>query len=148
MKQREEIGVTLQRAGAAAVSRPARPRAGARQVPTDDAVRAWLDGVDDRVPVQRQAVDPGFGDVVEAAQSPAARQVASADDAKKKAARPACKKGCAQRWGQDTTCSKWGFRMGESEHAPHVVVDTAKTKNPKSVKELLVPCCNSWPFSV
>jgi hypothetical protein len=64
------------------------------------------------------------------------------------AAQPRCEQGCAQRWGQDTTCSKWGFRVGELEHAPQVVVDTAKAKNPKSVKELLVPCCNSWPFAV
>ena len=55
---------------------------------------------------------------------------------------PKCDTGCAQRWGQDTTCSKWGFRVGEHEHAPHYVVQ-GEGKRMK-----FVPCCNSWPFSL
>jgi hypothetical protein len=53
-----------------------------------------------------------------------------------------CLTGCAQRWGKDTTCSKFGFKMGESEHAPHFVVDPSRKKKP------FVPCCNSWPFAL
>lgn len=53
-----------------------------------------------------------------------------------------CLTGCAQRWGKDTTCSKFGFKMGESEHAPHFVVDPSRKKKP------FAPCCNSWPFAL
>jgi hypothetical protein len=38
--------------------------------------------------------------------------------------------------------------VGEAEHAPHYVAKTTEVKNPKSVKDLLDPCCNSWPFAV
>src|SRR5262249_48722238 len=55
---------------------------------------------------------------------------------------PACHTGCAQRWGQDTTCSKWGFHQGAHEHAPESLIDV------RSKKIVLTPCCNSWPFSV
>jgi len=53
----------------------------------------------------------------------------------KKAKAPKCDTGCAQRWGQDTTCSKWGFT--ESVH------ETGEGKKWRSFG-----CCNSWPLSV
>ena len=46
-----------------------------------------------------------------------------------------CKTGCSMRWGQDTTCSKWGFV--ESVH------ETGEGKKWRSF-----PCCNSWPLSI
>jgi hypothetical protein len=46
-----------------------------------------------------------------------------------------CDTGCAQRWGQDTTCSKWGFKQGTHE--------VGAGKNKKTAD-----CCNSWPFAV
>jgi hypothetical protein len=46
-----------------------------------------------------------------------------------------CETGCAQRWGQDTTCSKWGFTAGVHEQG--------EGKRWKSF-----PCCNSWPWSL
>lgn len=55
---------------------------------------------------------------------------------------PVCHTGCAQRWGQDTTCSKWGFHQGAHEHAPESLIDV------RNRKIVLTPCCNSWPFSV
>jgi len=64
------------------------------------------------------------------------------------AAKASCKQGCAQRWGQDTTCSKWGFRAGEAEHAPQFVAKADPPKHAKAVKDLLSPCCNTWPFAV
>jgi hypothetical protein len=76
-----------------------------------------------------------------------ARQPADAEKDKPKAPpkAPKCDTGCAQRWGQDTTCSKWGFRVGEREHAPHYVYRGGKGKK---VKDLFIPCCNSWPWSL
>ena len=61
-------------------------------------------------------------------------------DAEKKSPKDApkpsgCHTGCAQRWGQDTTCSKWGFFQGVAEHG--------EGKNWRSIS-----CCNSWPLSV
>jgi len=70
-----------------------------------------------------------------------ARQPAQADkpaqkgNTKAAARKPKCDTGCAQRWGQDTTCSKWGFEQGSHEHG--------EGKNWKSYA-----CCNSWPWSV
>jgi hypothetical protein len=46
-----------------------------------------------------------------------------------------CDIGCSQRWGQDTTCSKWGFKDGT-----HEVGEGKKKKT--------ADCCNSWPFAV
>jgi len=46
-----------------------------------------------------------------------------------------CDTGCSQRWGQDTTCSKWGFKDGTHE--------VGQGKNKKTAD-----CCNSWPFAV
>jgi hypothetical protein len=48
---------------------------------------------------------------------------------------PKCHTGCAQRWGQDTTCSKWGFFQG--------VAERGEGKTWRSFD-----CCNSWPLSV
>ena len=48
---------------------------------------------------------------------------------------PECHTGCAQRWGQDTTCSKWGFMQGVHERG--------EGKNWKAYN-----CCNSWPWAV
>jgi Domain of unknown function (DUF4157) len=66
-----------------------------------------------------------------------ARKPAEEEQKPKKAAAkaPKCDTGCAQRWGQDTTCSKWGFtesvrEMGEGK------------------KWRSFGCCNSWPLSV
>ena len=56
-----------------------------------------------------------------------------------------CYTGCAQRWGQDTTCSKWGYRIGEREHAPQYVFAGGKGKK---LKDLFIPCCNTWPWSL
>jgi hypothetical protein len=52
-----------------------------------------------------------------------------------KAKAPKCDTGCAQRWGQDTTCSKWGYMESLREKI--------KAKTWESF-----PCCNSWPLSV
>ena len=59
-----------------------------------------------------------------------ARQPADAEKDEPKAPPKAakCDTGCAQRWGQDTTCSKWGFRVGERERAPHYVFRGAGAK--------------------
>ncbi|HVZ40503.1 MAG TPA: DUF4157 domain-containing protein [Candidatus Kapabacteria bacterium] len=48
---------------------------------------------------------------------------------------PRCDTGCAQRWGQDTTCSKWGFFQGLGEHTTDRKWES-------------FACCNSWPLSV
>jgi hypothetical protein len=48
---------------------------------------------------------------------------------------PECHSGCAQRWGQDTTCSKWGFVQGVHERG--------EGKNWKAYN-----CCNSWPWAL
>ncbi len=56
--------------------------------------------------------------------------------APKTAPKPAkCHTGCAQRWGQDTTCSKWGFFQGVAERG-------------EGKKWRSISCCNSWPLSV
>jgi hypothetical protein len=64
-----------------------------------------------------------------------ARKPAEEDQKPKKAKAPKCDTGCGQRWGQDTTCSKWGFtesvrEMGEGK------------------KWRSFGCCNTWPLSV
>lgn len=64
-----------------------------------------------------------------------ARKPAEGEEKPKKAKAPKCDTGCAQRWGQDTTCSKWGFVEGT-----HEVGEGKKQKS--------VDCCNSWPLSV
>jgi len=56
-----------------------------------------------------------------------------------------CDIGCAQRWGKNTTCSRWGFPLGAHEHAPHFVYRGGKAKK---VRDLFIPCCDSWPFSL
>ena len=48
---------------------------------------------------------------------------------------PKCDTGCAQRWGQDTTCSKWGFAESLRERG-------------EGKKFRSFPCCNTWPLSV
>jgi hypothetical protein len=48
---------------------------------------------------------------------------------------PKCDTGLALRWGQDTTCSKWGFF--ESVH------EQGEGKKWRSFN-----CCNSWPLSL
>src|SRR5262249_32925809 len=53
-----------------------------------------------------------------------------------------CHTGCAQRWGQDTTCSLWGFHQGAREREPESLIDV------RNKKIVLTPCCNTWPFSV
>jgi hypothetical protein len=68
------------------------------------------------------------------------RQRADAEDSPKAAPKPPakppkCDTGCAQRWGQDTTCSKWGFFQG--------VAEGGEGKKWRSWN-----CCNSWPLSV
>jgi hypothetical protein len=55
---------------------------------------------------------------------------------------PECHTGCAQRWGQDTTCSKWGFQQGVHDREPQFVIEV------KGKKLKLIPCCNSWPWSL
>lgn len=73
---------------------------------------------------------------------PAEAKDASSSDAQAPEKRVGCGKGCAQRWGMDTTCSKFGFRVGESEHAGQFVADPANKKRP------FMPCCNSWPYAL
>ncbi len=53
----------------------------------------------------------------------------------KKAPAPKCDTGTGLRWGQDTTCSKWGFFQG--------VHESGEGKKWKSTS-----CCNSWPLSL
>lgn len=77
-----------------------------------------------------------------------ARQPADADsgDAKKTPTPlpvPKCDIGCAQGWGKDTTCSRWGFPV-----PLQVVEKLPKPRNPKKVMDLFEPCCNSWPWSL
>jgi hypothetical protein len=48
---------------------------------------------------------------------------------------PKCDTGCAQRWGQDTTCSKWGFQESVREKG-------------EGKKWRSFGCCNTWPLSV
>jgi hypothetical protein len=48
---------------------------------------------------------------------------------------PKCDTGCAQRWGQDTTCSKWGFQESVREMG-------------EGKKWRSFGCCNTWPLSV
>jgi hypothetical protein len=48
---------------------------------------------------------------------------------------PKCDSGTAFRWGQDTTCSKWGFFEG--------VHEGGEGKKWRSIN-----CCNSWPLSL
>jgi hypothetical protein len=72
-----------------------------------------------------------------------ARQAAGAGKAEQKgnqkpaapAPAPQCDTGVGLRWGQDTTCSKWGFFQGLHEGG--------EGKKWKSVS-----CCNSWPLSL
>jgi hypothetical protein len=56
--------------------------------------------------------------------------------------KPKCLTGCAQRWGQDTTCSKWGFQQGRHEREPQYLIDVV------GKKLRLTACCNTWPFAV
>jgi hypothetical protein len=67
-----------------------------------------------------------------------ARQPAGTEKGKPKAPpeAPKCHTGCAQRWGQDTTCSKWGFFLPEK-------AEQGEGKKMKSIS-----CCNSWPWSL
>jgi hypothetical protein len=60
---------------------------------------------------------------------------AEKDKPKVKAKAKGCLTGCAQRWGQDTTCSKWGFSQGVAEFG-------------EGKKWRSVSCCNSWPWSL
>ena len=48
---------------------------------------------------------------------------------------PKCDTGLGLRWGQDTTCSKWGFFEGVHEQG-------------EGKKWRSFNCCNSWPLSV
>jgi hypothetical protein len=48
---------------------------------------------------------------------------------------PKCDTGCSQRWGQDTTCSKWGYMESMREKMTGKKWDA-------------FPCCNSWPLSL
>jgi hypothetical protein len=57
------------------------------------------------------------------------------DEGKAAPKAPKCHTGCAQRWGQDTTCSKWGF------------VQSIREKG-EGKKWRSFACCNSWPLSV
>src|SRR6188474_2856441 len=113
MRQRlERAEASRSRPAMTSASRSRGPRPATRQVPSDDAVRRRLGGVEDRA-----GAPPGasFGHIVEAVRlgSPGAGATANAQPGA--AAKPACEHGCAQRWGQDTTCSKWGFRVGQAE---------------------------------
>lgn len=54
-------------------------------------------------------------------------------DAKPKT--PNCDSGLALRWGQDTTCSKWGFFEGVHEQG-------------EGKKWQSFNCCNTWPLSL
>jgi hypothetical protein len=60
-----------------------------------------------------------------------------ADQDKPKAApkAPKCDTGLGLRWGQDTTCSKWGFFEGVHEQG-------------EGKKWRSISCCNSWPLSL
>jgi hypothetical protein len=70
------------------------------------------------------------------AHKPAGAEKDSTKDVPKAAPKPPkCHTGCAQRWGQDTTCSKWGFFQG--------VAEQGEGKKWRSFN-----CCNSWPLSV
>lgn len=95
------------------------------------------------IPDAAPARDADAGAPADAGASrPADAKDASPKEAPAQEKQVGCLKGCAQRWGMDTTCSKFGFRVGESEHAGQYVVDPADKKHP------FKPCCNSWPFAL
>ncbi|MCE8427117.1 MAG: DUF4157 domain-containing protein [Candidatus Methanoperedens sp.] len=81
------------------------------------------------------------------ARQPADPSPPEEDEPKAKAQpKPAkCDTGCAQRWGKNTICSRWGFQLGAHEHAPHLIYRGGKATK---VKDLFIPCCDSWPFSL
>ena len=55
---------------------------------------------------------------------------------------PQCFTGCGQRWGKNTTCSRWGFQLGVHEREPQFIMEVkGKKLKPR-------PCCNSWPWSL
>jgi len=56
---------------------------------------------------------------------------------------PTCATGCAQRWGKNTTCSRWGFALRDQ-----YVEKLPKPSNPKKVMDFFDPCCNTWPWSL
>jgi hypothetical protein len=72
------------------------------------------------------------------APSTVARQPADAEKDKPKAPpkAPQCETGRALHWGQETTCSRWGFFLPEK-------AEQGEGKTMKSIA-----CCNSWPWSV
>jgi hypothetical protein len=80
-----------------------------------------------------------------ARQTADAGQLETQDAQKAPTQQSKCDTGCAQRWGLDTTCSMFGFRVGEHEHALQSVYRGGKGK---TVKDLFTPCCNSWPWSL
>jgi hypothetical protein len=67
------------------------------------------------------------------------KEKATAKEAKPKP--PKCHTGCAMRWGQDTTCSKWGFVESTRDPGDNV----QKWKRWKATD---FQCCNSWPFAL
>jgi hypothetical protein len=72
------------------------------------------------------------------ARQPAGAGKAEHKDNQKPAAQapaPKCDTGVGLRWGQDTTCSKWGFFQGMHEGG-------------EGRKWKAVSCCNTWPLSV
>ena len=83
----------------------------------------------------------------EHASGAAAQQLAGAgvlqrkDDPKASPKAPTCDTGCAQRWGQDTTCSKWGM----IEPSPWAAIEPPWAVDPH--QEPLI-CCNAWPLSL
>ena len=56
--------------------------------------------------------------------------------------KPKCHTGCAGHWGQDTTCSRFGFKVGVHEREPEYLIEV------KGNKLKLTSCCNTWPFSL
>ena len=58
---------------------------------------------------------------------------------------PTCDTGCAQRWGQDTTCSKWG--QIEPQPASSIEPPWADDE-PLAPHQKPLICCNTWPLSL
>jgi hypothetical protein len=52
-----------------------------------------------------------------------------------------CERGCAQRWGQETTCSLYGFVQSSRDPGDN-------TKKWKNWRPTDFECCNSWPFAL
>lgn len=81
------------------------------------------------------AVHPDAVPTVARQPAGAADKIEHKDDKKSTAPAAKCDTGVGLRWGQDTTCSKWGFFQGLHEAG-------------EGKKWKAISCCNTWPLSL